>query len=183
MPKKPLKTLSIVAFSLALMSLFYGLYLFQINPTESEQKLHVTKDVVYLDQQGNVVNRINKKPKTLCGSNHWKKLEIIDDEKKLLLDNETLFIQYNTETETQGRHKNQQTISLNQMFNEFNSLNIVACDGTELNFSERQVADANIRLALNSKGGLKLLQNEDNKIKVIAKYLLSISKSNNQLQL
>jgi hypothetical protein len=183
MSRKLLKAFLIVAFSLALISLFYGLYLFQTNPDKGEQKPHVSKDVVYLDRQGNVINRIKKQTNTLCSSNRWRKLEIIDANKKQLFDNKVLFTQFNSEIEIQGRHKNQQTIPLNQLFSEFNSLNIVACDGTELSFSERQVADSNIRLVLNSKGGLKLLQNEDNKIKVVAKYLLSISKNNNQSQL
>ncbi len=178
MHKNLFKILSIVAFLLAFVFLFYGLYLFKIKPNEVKQKKYVTKDVIYFDKQGNVINKIHKKSENLCGSGRWKKLEIVEDNKELLLDNKALFSQFDTATETQGRHKDQQSIPLSLLFNQHSLLSIKVCDGSEFNYSKEQVVDNNIRLVLNSKGGFKLIQEDDQKITVIAKYLLSITKSN-----
>jgi hypothetical protein len=171
------KWLAYFAFFFSLLFLAFGLY--KPEPAK-EKKQYEMKNAIYLDKNNNVIeNKINKSLINLCQKTRWKSLLITGnetEESKNLITNKQLFTMKSTQLETLGRHKGEASISLLEFGSENNpNLILKFCDDSQYTFSKEQIIDKNLRLVMNSKGAIKLIENQKDIIKVIHKYLFSIS--------
>jgi hypothetical protein len=168
------KIISILAFILALLFFLYGLY--GGNSPNVNNISHTTKNVIYLDKNNNVIPQEDR-PEVinLCESGRWKTLDVIVGGREAMINNKELFTQYPTVIEKYGRHKNQESISLAGFFNNNSSIQLKACDGELMDYSQQQVQDKGLSFVLNSKGALKLIEHQTDKLKVVNKYFYSIT--------
>lgn len=175
--KNRFKWLAYFAFFFSLVFVAFGLY--KPEPA-NEKNQYEMKNAIYLDKNNNIIeNKNNKTLINLCQKTRWKSLLITDNETeelKKLVTNKQLFNMKSTQLETLGRHKGEASISLLEFGSENNqNLTLKFCDDSQYTFSKEQIIDKNLRLVMNSKGAIKLIENQKDNIKVIHKYLFSIS--------